>query len=56
MQENLTNYLLAKSEISDSLTYATREITEIAQCYFKKQSPTYKARLLIFLYIGPQHR
>ena len=40
IRRNITNYLLAKLGISDSLTYATREITEIAQCNFTKQSST----------------
>ena len=33
IREILTNYLLAKSRISYSLTYATSKITETAQCY-----------------------
>ena len=41
MRKYLTNCLLAKSGISDSLTYATSKITETAHFYFKKQSPTY---------------
>ena len=40
MQKNITNYLLEKSVISDSLTYATSKITSTAQCDFIKQSPT----------------
>ena len=39
MWGDLTNYLLAKSGISDSLTYPIREITETVQCDFTKQSP-----------------
>ena len=42
IQENFTNYLLEKSGILDSLTYATRKITETEQCYFTKQIPTSK--------------
>ena len=38
--ENLTNYLLEKSGISDFLTYATRNITETSHCCFKKKIPT----------------
>ena len=40
LRGNITNYLLAKSGISDSLTYATSKITETSQCYFTNKSPT----------------
>ena len=39
MQEILTKYLLEKSGILDSLTYATSKITDTAQCQFTEQSP-----------------
>ena len=39
IQRNITNYLLEKSIISDSFTYATSKITETEQCYFTNQSP-----------------
>ena len=39
MRRNLTNYLLEKSGIADSLTYATNKINETTQCYFTKQRP-----------------
>ena len=40
MRDNLTTYLLSKSGISNSLTYSTSKITEIAQYYFTKKIPT----------------
>ena len=41
MRKNITNYLLAKEGISDSITYATIKVTATAPCYSKNQIPTY---------------
>ena len=40
IRKNITNNLLEKLGISDSLTYATSKITETSKCYFTKKSPT----------------
>ena len=40
MKINITNYSLAKSGLSDSLTYATRKITDTEKYYFTKKIPT----------------